>query len=275
MARILATSTRSSRCASAASPARAARPAPPSPPSAASRSPSGTSSPAASARPSPPSSAGVFRDRLRIYADCHAGDTPDPADYARKAKEVVAEGFTAIKFDLDTPNPNTDDISDDPHPRRQWYRALQPPHRLRRVEVDGRRHPRGARGRRPRDHGRDGRPLEVQRQRRHPAGAGARALRSPLARGSGAAREHRGAAPCHSLDAHAHLHRREPLPQARLPRADRKAGRPHRRARHPEDGRPRRGQEGRRPRRSLLHPVAPHNVASPIGTVAGATSAPR
>ena len=64
---------------------------------------------------------GVFRDRLRIYADCHAGDTPDPADYARKAKEVVAEGFTAIKFDLDTPNPNTEDISDDPHPRRQWY----------------------------------------------------------------------------------------------------------------------------------------------------------
>lgn len=64
---------------------------------------------------------GCFRDRIRIYADCHAGDTPDPADYARKAREVVDEGFTAIKFDLDTPNPHTIDISDDPHPRRQWY----------------------------------------------------------------------------------------------------------------------------------------------------------
>jgi len=64
---------------------------------------------------------GTFRDKIRLYADCHAGDTPDPADYARKAVEVVAEGFTAIKFDLDTPNPYTIDISDDPHPRRRWF----------------------------------------------------------------------------------------------------------------------------------------------------------
>ncbi|MCB2054891.1 MAG: mandelate racemase/muconate lactonizing enzyme family protein [Geminicoccaceae bacterium] len=64
---------------------------------------------------------GRFRDRIRIYADCHAGETPDPADYAKKAKEVAAEGFTAIKFDLDTRNPFTLDISGDPHPRRQWF----------------------------------------------------------------------------------------------------------------------------------------------------------
>ncbi len=64
---------------------------------------------------------GRFRDRIRIYADCHAGETPDPADYARRAREVAAEGFTAIKFDLDTRNPYTIDISDDPHPRRQWF----------------------------------------------------------------------------------------------------------------------------------------------------------
>jgi L-alanine-DL-glutamate epimerase-like enolase superfamily enzyme len=37
-----------------------------------------------------------------------------------RAKEVVAAGFSAIKFDLDTPNPHTLDVSDDPHPRRQW-----------------------------------------------------------------------------------------------------------------------------------------------------------
>lgn len=64
---------------------------------------------------------GRYRDRIRIYADCHAGDTPDPASYAKKAKEVVAEGFTAIKFDLDTPNPFTLDTTDDPHPRRRWF----------------------------------------------------------------------------------------------------------------------------------------------------------
>lgn len=64
---------------------------------------------------------GRFRDRIRIYADCHAGATPDPADYAAKAREVVAEGFTAIKFDLDTPNPYTLDTTNDPHPRRRWF----------------------------------------------------------------------------------------------------------------------------------------------------------
>ena len=64
---------------------------------------------------------GKFRDKIRIYADCHAGDTPDPADYGKKAKEVADEGFTAIKFDLDTRNPFTLDITEDPHPRRYWF----------------------------------------------------------------------------------------------------------------------------------------------------------
>ena len=64
---------------------------------------------------------GRFRDKIRIYADCHAGDTPEPASYAAKAVEVVAEGFIAIKFDLDTPNPYTLDITDDPNPRRRWF----------------------------------------------------------------------------------------------------------------------------------------------------------
>jgi L-alanine-DL-glutamate epimerase-like enolase superfamily enzyme len=64
---------------------------------------------------------GRFRDKIRVYADCHAGETPDPADWARKAREIVAEGFTALKFDLDAENPYTRDVSDDPHPRRRWY----------------------------------------------------------------------------------------------------------------------------------------------------------
>ncbi len=44
---------------------------------------------------------GRFRDRVRIYNDCHAGEDETPAAYAAKAKEVEARGFTAIKFDID------------------------------------------------------------------------------------------------------------------------------------------------------------------------------
>ncbi len=72
---------------------------------------------------------GKVRDAVRIYADCHAGDnceswTPiltercpdwlaqqgvtsqhdhyEPEAYARRAVSVVAKGFTALKFDLDS-----------------------------------------------------------------------------------------------------------------------------------------------------------------------------
>ena len=99
---------------------------------------------------------GRYRDRVRIYADCHAGEAlealnplmvarrptwlPDeglkevaitaeinqpvhgraygtpraeeeftPEMYARRAREVAEMGFTALKFDLDVPNPYTQD----------------------------------------------------------------------------------------------------------------------------------------------------------------------
>lgn len=64
---------------------------------------------------------GQFRDKIRVYADCHAGDAGTPESDAEKARRVVAAGFTALKFDLDIPNPYTRDISDDPDPRRWWY----------------------------------------------------------------------------------------------------------------------------------------------------------
>ena len=70
---------------------------------------------------------GKLRDSVRIYCDCHAGTfwtadgyarrwdevrasgELDPvyetAAYVRQAEQVVAEGFTAIKFDVDVPNP--------------------------------------------------------------------------------------------------------------------------------------------------------------------------
>ena len=56
---------------------------------------------------------GKYRDEVRVYADCHAGaDLEDatsaspreiytPASYAEVAREVLSEGFTALKFDLD------------------------------------------------------------------------------------------------------------------------------------------------------------------------------
>ena len=44
---------------------------------------------------------GRFRDRIRIYNDCHAGDSETPQAYVEKALEVEGRGFTAIKFDID------------------------------------------------------------------------------------------------------------------------------------------------------------------------------
>jgi galactonate dehydratase len=44
---------------------------------------------------------GKFRDRIRLYCDCHAGRDDSPESYAERAKEVVAMGFDAIKFDID------------------------------------------------------------------------------------------------------------------------------------------------------------------------------
>jgi galactonate dehydratase len=44
---------------------------------------------------------GKFRDRIRLYADCHAGDNHTPQAYAEKALQVLEEGYSAVKFDVD------------------------------------------------------------------------------------------------------------------------------------------------------------------------------
>ena len=44
---------------------------------------------------------GKFRDEIRLYADCHAGETNEPQAYAEKALEAIEEGYGAIKFDVD------------------------------------------------------------------------------------------------------------------------------------------------------------------------------
>ena len=47
---------------------------------------------------------GKFRDKVRIYVDCHAGKGDTTEANADKAREVVAMGFNAIKFDIDDAN---------------------------------------------------------------------------------------------------------------------------------------------------------------------------
>ncbi len=44
---------------------------------------------------------GCYRKRIRVYADCGHGEQPTPASWAEKARQVVAKGYTAIKFDID------------------------------------------------------------------------------------------------------------------------------------------------------------------------------
>ena len=98
---------------------------------------------------------GKFRDKIRVYADCHggealesldevlrsrsaswakdpkhtardyygeAGEAPpaSPNDYRRQALAMRAEGFTALKFDLDVPGTH----GSDPHNRVLTNRAI-------------------------------------------------------------------------------------------------------------------------------------------------------
>lgn len=44
---------------------------------------------------------GKFRDRIRLYADCHFGETNEANAYGDKALQVIEEGFSAVKFDVD------------------------------------------------------------------------------------------------------------------------------------------------------------------------------
>ncbi len=77
---------------------------------------------------------GKYRERIRMYADSHAGVhwTPDgiaarireveetgrfldcytPGAYAAQARAVVAQGYTAVKFDIDFPTPHKHDRYD-------------------------------------------------------------------------------------------------------------------------------------------------------------------
>lgn len=51
---------------------------------------------------------GKFRNSIRLYNDCHAGETDTIESWVKKSLEVEARGFDAIKFDLD-PRPSQRD----------------------------------------------------------------------------------------------------------------------------------------------------------------------
>lgn len=56
---------------------------------------------------------GAYRDRIRIYADVGRGVNMEntPQSWAARAREAAAEGFDAIKFDIDR---SADEVSHDP-----------------------------------------------------------------------------------------------------------------------------------------------------------------
>ena len=48
---------------------------------------------------------GKYRDEVRVYCDCHAGDEAEPESNAAEAERVVDDlGYDALKFDLDVPS---------------------------------------------------------------------------------------------------------------------------------------------------------------------------
>ena len=48
---------------------------------------------------------GKYRDRVRVYCDCHAGDESEPESNAAEAERVIEDlGYDALKFDLDVPS---------------------------------------------------------------------------------------------------------------------------------------------------------------------------
>ncbi len=48
---------------------------------------------------------GKYRDTVRVYCDCHTADEADPRACADEAERVVEElGYDALKFDLDVPS---------------------------------------------------------------------------------------------------------------------------------------------------------------------------
>lgn len=83
---------------------------------------------------------GKYRDAVRVYADCHAGEALAvndgsqayhgehvyaPDAYAAEAKRAVEKGFTALKFDLDIPLDNEPDPFNGRIDNESLYRKVE------------------------------------------------------------------------------------------------------------------------------------------------------
>lgn len=61
---------------------------------------------------------GRVRDRVKVYADCHAGEDLTPESYKKSAQERKKEGWNTIKFDIDIPTPYSELKEDE---KEFWY----------------------------------------------------------------------------------------------------------------------------------------------------------
>ena len=64
---------------------------------------------------------GRYRDRVRIYADAHSGESRDPESWRARLEHMRANGYTAVKFDLDDLAP---DLQEDGYNRVLSQRAI-------------------------------------------------------------------------------------------------------------------------------------------------------
>jgi len=48
---------------------------------------------------------GKIRSKVKLYVDCHAGEEYTPESYAKEALKVKKEGWEVLKFDIDIPTP--------------------------------------------------------------------------------------------------------------------------------------------------------------------------
>jgi L-alanine-DL-glutamate epimerase-like enolase superfamily enzyme len=69
---------------------------------------------------------GLYRNKIRVYADCGHGDLPTPESWAERARNAVSKGFTAIKFDIDNVQPEK--FGDPYHVDKSgWLKGQQQP----------------------------------------------------------------------------------------------------------------------------------------------------
>ena len=192
----------------------------------------------------------------RAYAKGVPDEVFTPELYAARARQVVADlGFSALKFDLDVPTPYMQDTASGTLSRAE-------------IKLHGRARRGGDRRRRRRGRRRLRLPLALPGRRRAAARARARGARADVARGPGAAGERAGAGAGHEVDLDADRHRRERLHAPRLPRGVR-GGAIDIAAPDPQK------TGGLLETRRIADyadthyiSMAPHCIASPIGTIA-------